>query len=63
MRNVGQASTGTSEITSKIAGVAGAAEESGAAAAQVLASASDLSRLSEQLGTEVGRFLQNVRAA
>ncbi|AWN37234.1 methyl-accepting chemotaxis protein [Methylobacterium radiodurans] len=63
VRNVAQASAGTGEVTTNIAGVAGAAEETGAAAAQVLASASDLSRQSEHLSAEVRRFLSTVRAA
>ncbi|MFF8803334.1 MULTISPECIES: methyl-accepting chemotaxis protein [unclassified Methylobacterium] len=63
VRNVAQAAMGTGEVTSNIAGVAGAAEETGAAASQVLASASELSRQSESLGTEVDRFLATVRAA
>ena len=50
-------------IVSDIAGVARASEETGAAASQVLASASELSRQSEHLGTEVQRFLAGVRAA
>ncbi|GJD45648.1 Methyl-accepting chemotaxis protein [Methylobacterium cerastii] len=63
VRNVTQASVGTSEVTSTIAGVAGAAEEKGAAASQVFASASALSRQSDHLGAEVTRFLATVRAA
>ncbi|MGE7414527.1 methyl-accepting chemotaxis protein [Methylobacterium tarhaniae] len=63
VRNVSQAATGTGEVTGNIAGVAGAAEETGAAAAHVLASATELSRQSEQLGAEVARFLATVRAA
>jgi methyl-accepting chemotaxis protein len=63
VRNVAQASTGTSEVTSNIASVAQASEETGAAASQVLSAASELSRQSEQLGTEVSRFLATVRAA
>ncbi len=63
MRNVAQASAGTSEVTGNIAGVAQASEETGAAATQVLSAASELSRQSEQLGAEVARFLATVRAA
>ncbi|NEU14619.1 HAMP domain-containing protein [Methylobacterium sp. BTF04] len=63
VRNVSQAAIGTGEVTSNIAGVAGAAEETGAAASQVLGAASDLSRQSEHLAAEVGRFLETVRAA
>ena len=63
VRNVSQAAAGTGEVTGTIAGVAGAAEETGAAASQVLASASALSRQSEHLSAEVARFLATVRAA
>jgi len=63
VRNVTQAAQGTGEVTSNIAGVAGAAEETGAAASQVLGAASELSRQSEHLSAEVGRFLATVRAA
>ncbi|AMB43769.1 methyl-accepting chemotaxis protein [Methylobacterium sp. AMS5] len=63
VRNVAQAAAGTGEVTGNIAGVAGAAEETGAAATQVLGAASELSRQSEHLQSEVGRFLATVRAA
>ncbi|MFE1597707.1 methyl-accepting chemotaxis protein [Methylobacterium sp. ID0610] len=63
VRNVTQAASGTSEVTVTITGVAGAAEETGAAAAQVLSAAGELSRQSELLTSEVGRFLATVRAA
>ncbi|SDN65108.1 methyl-accepting chemotaxis protein [Methylobacterium phyllostachyos] len=63
VRNVAQAAIGTGEVTGTIAGVAGAAEETGAAATQVLGAASELSRQSEHLTVEVGRFLETVRAA
>lgn len=62
VRNVSQAA-GTSEVTGNIAGVAQASEETGAAASQVLSSASELSRQSEHLRSEVARFLATVRAA
>lgn len=62
VRNVAQAAMGTGEVTSNIAGVAGAAEETGAAS-QVLGAASELSRQSEHLSAEVSRFLATVRAA
>ncbi|WP_232631109.1 methyl-accepting chemotaxis protein [Methylobacterium sp. Leaf118] len=63
VRNVAEASVGTTEVTSNIAGVAQASEETGAAASQVLVSASELSRQSEHLSVEVHRFLATVRAA
>ena len=44
-------------------GVARAADETGAAASQVLGAASELSRQSEHLSAEVTRFLDTVRAA
>jgi methyl-accepting chemotaxis protein len=63
VRNVSQAAIGTGEVTSNIAGVAQASEETGSAASQVLDAASELSRQSEHLAGEVGRFLTTVRAA
>ncbi|MCP1550996.1 MULTISPECIES: methyl-accepting chemotaxis protein [Methylorubrum] len=63
VRNVSQAAVGAGEVTSNIAGVAQASEETGAAATQVLASASELSRQSEHLRAEVAHFLATVRAA
>ncbi|WP_232630284.1 methyl-accepting chemotaxis protein [Methylobacterium sp. Leaf118] len=63
VRNVAQAAAGTGEVTGNIAGVAGAAEEAGVAADQVLAASTELSRQSEHLRGEVGRFLAGVRAA
>ncbi len=63
VRNVAQAASGTSEVTGNIAGVARASEDTGAAASQVLASASELSRQSERLTSEVARFLSTIRAA
>ena len=63
VRNVSQAAIGTGEVTGTIAGVARAAEETGAAAAQVLGAASELSHQSEHLNAEVTRFLDTVRAA
>ncbi|KQP39340.1 methyl-accepting chemotaxis protein [Methylobacterium sp. Leaf106] len=63
VRNVSQAAAGTGEVTVNIAGVAGAAEETGAAASQVLGAASELSRQSEHLNSELGRFLATIRAA
>ncbi|WP_425284021.1 methyl-accepting chemotaxis protein [Methylobacterium phyllostachyos] len=63
VRNVSQAATGTDQVTSNIVGVAQASEATGAAATQVLGAASELSRQSEQLGAEVSRFLNTIRAA
>ena len=63
VRNVAQAAQGTGEVTSNIVSVARASEETGAAASQVLGAASELSRQSEQLASEMSRFLATVRAA
>jgi len=63
VRNVGQAAQGTTEVTDNIAGVACAAEETGRAAEHVLGDASALSRQSDHLSTEVGRFLAGLQAA
>ncbi|WP_411903984.1 methyl-accepting chemotaxis protein [Methylorubrum thiocyanatum] len=63
VRNVAEAAAGTGEVTGNITGVANAAEETGAAASQVLGAASELSRQSEHLSSEVSRFLATVRAA
>ncbi|GJD93950.1 methyl-accepting chemotaxis protein [Methylobacterium iners] len=63
VRNVSQAAVGTSQVTTNIGGVASAVEEAGATASQVLSSASELSRQSEHLSSEVKRFLATVRAA
>jgi methyl-accepting chemotaxis protein len=62
VRNVGEAAAGAAIVTSNISGVAEAAEKTGSAASQVLDAASALSRQSDHLTGEVGRFLANVRA-
>ena len=63
VRNVAEAAAGTGAVTGTIASLAQAAEETGAAANQVLGAASEMSRQSEHLTAEVGRFLATVRAA
>ena len=63
VRNVGQAAVGTSAVTGTITVVAGTAEATGTAANAVLASASELAHQSDQLSTEIQRFLTTVRAA
>ena len=60
---VSQASVGTTEVTSNISGVAMAAEQTGAAAAQVLSSSSELAEQAERLHHEMDKFLSTVRAA
>ena len=61
--NVHQAAQGTGDIATNIEGVSRAASDTGAAAAQVLSSASELSRQSETLRHDVDEFLATVRAA
>ncbi len=62
-RNVTQAAQGTSEVASNISGVNQAAQQTGTAAAQVLARAGDLSRNGGLLKQQVEAFLIEVRAA
>jgi methyl-accepting chemotaxis protein len=61
--NVRQAARGTAELTTSIADVNRGAAETGAASAQVFASAQSLSRESGRLKGEVGKFLATVRGA
>ena len=62
-RNVSEAATGTTEVAANIAGVSEAAQQTGAAANQVLSAALSLSRNGEALQVQVDRFLREVRAA
>ena len=62
-RNVQQTAASTQDVTTNISGVSAAAHSTGAAAALVLASASDLSRQAERLTGEVDRFVEGVRLA
>jgi hemerythrin-like metal-binding protein len=61
-RNVEQAAAGTQEVSANIQKVESAAHETGAAASQISAAATELSQQAEYLRTEVGRFLDQVRA-
>jgi methyl-accepting chemotaxis protein len=61
-RNVEQAAAGTQEVSGSITVVEQAAGDTGAAAAQIRASALDLSKQAEYLGGEVSRFLHQVRS-
>ena len=61
-RNVEQAASGTEEVSSNIVSVEQAARETGAAAEQISASSTDLSKQAEFLRHEVGQFLNQVRA-
>jgi methyl-accepting chemotaxis protein len=63
VRNMAEAASGTGAVTSRIVDMAGTAEETGAAANQVLTAASALTRESDHLAAEVRSFLATVRAA
>jgi methyl-accepting chemotaxis protein len=62
-RNIQQAAVGTSQVSEKIVEVERDAGETGRASGQVHGAAKRLSTESERLKSEVGRFLQSVRAA
>ena len=62
-RNAQETAHATNTVTRNISGVSSVANETGAAAAQVLGSASDLSKQAESLSGEVVVFMQGVRAA
>ncbi|MDZ5646498.1 HAMP domain-containing methyl-accepting chemotaxis protein [Nitrospirillum sp. BR 11828] len=62
-RNVQEAAQGTQQVSENISAVSESATVTGAAATQVLASASELAGLSVQLRQEVQDFLVTVRAA
>lgn len=61
--NVAEAARSTGEVSINIQGVDKAARGTGAAAARVVESATELSRNGETLKTEVDLFLRDVRAA
>jgi methyl-accepting chemotaxis protein len=62
-RNVQQAAQGTQQVSANITDVQRGASETGSASSQVLAAAQSLSRDSNRLKLEVGKFLNTVRAA
>jgi methyl-accepting chemotaxis protein len=62
-RNVQQAAQGTQQVSSNITDVQRGSAETGSASSQVLSAAQSLSRDSNRLKLEVGRFLSTVRAA
>jgi len=62
-RNVQEAARGTEAVTGNIVDVQQGAGQTGAAAAQVLGAAQELSRHSGELTLEVGSFLSGVKAA
>jgi methyl-accepting chemotaxis protein len=61
--NVQQAAQGTTEVTSNITSVNMAAQQTGAAASQVLSSSGELSQSGERLKHQVDEFLGLMRAA
>jgi methyl-accepting chemotaxis protein len=62
-RSVQQASQGTQDVLQNIFGVREASTQVGSASTSVLHAAGQLSAQSEQLKTETGQFLSNIRAA
>ncbi|MBS7789150.1 HAMP domain-containing protein [Roseococcus sp. SDR] len=62
-RSVQSVAAGTQEVVGNIAGVNEAADETGAAAGQMLAAAGGLSREADQLKREVTGFVARIRAA
>ena len=62
-RNVQEAAKGTSQVSSSITDVQQGANETGTTSARVLSAAQSLSRDSSRLRSEVGNFLDTVRAA
>jgi len=62
-RNVQEAASGTHDVTTNIVGVSQAANQTGAAASQVLGASGELARQSDRLKGEVERFLTGIRAA
>jgi methyl-accepting chemotaxis protein len=61
--NTSQVASATAEVTANARGVSSSMESTGSAANQVVEAAIDLNRQAEALRTEVGRFLDNIRAA
>ncbi|MBJ7407778.1 MAG: PAS domain-containing protein [Bradyrhizobium sp.] len=62
-RNVQQAAQGTQQVSSNVGHVQRGASETGSASSEVLSAAQMLSRDSNRLKLEVGKFLNSVRAA
>ena len=62
-KNVQEAASGTQEVASNITGVREAAEQTGAAASEVLSSSKGLSEQSDVLRSEVEKFVSKLRAA
>lgn len=62
-RSVQDAAKGTGHVTTNVLDITRVANETGTAASHVLTSASELSRQSETLRAELGKFLATVKAA
>ncbi len=62
-RNVQQTAASTQDVTVNISGVSQAANDTGAAAGEVLVAAKGLSQQAEQLTSEVAMFVSGIRAA
>jgi methyl-accepting chemotaxis protein len=62
-RNVQNAAAGTTQVSANISQVRQGASETGSASSQVLSAARSLSKDSNRLKLEVGKFLDTVRAA
>jgi methyl-accepting chemotaxis protein len=62
-RNVQEAANGTHEVTQNISGVSDGAQQTGAAATQMLSAVRNLSKQGATLRDKVDRFLADVRAA
>jgi methyl-accepting chemotaxis protein len=62
-RNVGEAAQGTQVVSGNVAQVMGASSQTGDAARQVLAAATDLSSQAQALRGEIERFLSKIRSA
>ena len=62
-RNVEQTAHGTALVSQNISGVTQVVDDTGAASAQLLGAATELSTQAELLRNEVGTFLSAIRAA
>lgn len=62
-RNVNEAASGTRDVSHNIAGVSEASARVGSASSELSTSAGDLARQATALKSEVGRFIEGVRAA
>jgi len=62
-RNVQQAASGTTEVSANIVGVQQAANDTGAAASQVLTAAGGLAEQSNRLSSEVRQYIAGINAA